>query len=105
MMVCMILRWFYLGETLFHYHYDKEASKEVYSEMVDFFSEFLYDCHAWSKDGDFIYERGAWVRCYGVPLHAWNPFFSCLVFDCGRVLKVDEVSSKKLQPGWYKMGG
>jgi len=38
-------------------------------------------------------ERGAWVRIYGVPLHAWNyDFFKLCVYDCGRLLRIDDIS-------------
>ncbi|MCI92227.1 hypothetical protein A2U01_0113523, partial [Trifolium medium] len=37
----------------------------------------------WEKNA-LPYQRGAWVRLYGVPLHAWNvQFFKLCVFDCG----------------------
>jgi hypothetical protein len=26
-----------------------------------------------------LYERSAWVRCYWIPLHAWNIFFFFLM--------------------------
>lgn len=38
-------------------------------------------------------ERGAWVKIYGVPLHAWNyDFFKLCVLDCGRLLKIDDIT-------------
>lgn len=86
------------GDKVFIYHFDKEVFKEVYSEMMDFFLEFLYYFQPMSKDGNFIYEIKAWVTCYKVHLHAWNAaFFSCLICDCMRDLKVDECSSEKLR--------
>ncbi|PNX55277.1 putative sulfate transporter, partial [Trifolium pratense] len=42
------------------------------------------------------YRRGAWVRLYGIPLQAWNEdFFKLCVFDCGRLLRVDNSSMEK----------
>jgi len=42
------------------------------------------------------FQRGAWLRVYGIPLHAWNEFFLKLcVLDCGRYLRVDSVSLNK----------
>ena len=33
------------------------------------------------------------MRIYGVPLHAWNiDFFKLCVFDCGRLLKIDDIT-------------
>jgi len=43
-----------------------------------------------------IYDRGAWVRCYGVPLHAWDDiFFLELASSQGRLLKIDDITSNK----------
>ncbi|GAU25531.1 hypothetical protein TSUD_280160 [Trifolium subterraneum] len=42
----------------------------------------------WGKEV-LPYRRGAWIRLYGIPLHAWNVhFFKLCVLDCGRVEKV-----------------
>lgn len=58
-------------DKVFLYHFDKEASEAVFTETLDFFSEFLYDCRVWSTEGEVKCERGEWVRCLGVPLHVW----------------------------------
>ncbi|GAU35351.1 hypothetical protein TSUD_337430 [Trifolium subterraneum] len=45
---------------------------------------------------DVIYERGAWVHCFGVLVHAWNNiFFAELAESHGRLLKIDECTSNK----------
>ncbi|GAU49838.1 hypothetical protein TSUD_408070 [Trifolium subterraneum] len=42
------------------------------------------------------YHRGAWVRFYGIPLHAWNvEFFKLCVLECGRFLRADICSADK----------
>ena len=42
------------------------------------------------------FQRGAWLRWYGIPLHAWNEsFFKLCVLDCGRYLRTDICSLKK----------
>jgi len=41
------------------------------SEVAEFFNNFFSKPVLWNKD-TLIRERGAWVRIYGVPLHAWN---------------------------------
>ena len=41
------------------------------SEAADFFNNFFSKPVRWNKD-TLVRERGAWVRIYGVPLHAWN---------------------------------
>ena len=44
-----------------------------------------------------VRERGAWVRIYGVPLQTWNSdFFKLCVYDCGRLLKVDDSTLEKI---------
>ena len=42
------------------------------------------------------YERGAWLRVYGIPVHAWNDvFFRLCVSGIGRFLYVDECTTDK----------
>jgi hypothetical protein len=42
------------------------------------------------------FHRGAWVRIYGIPVHAWNEsFFKLCVMDCGRYLRTDGMSMDK----------
>jgi len=39
------------------------------------------------------FQRGAWIRLYGIPIHAWNEnFFKLCVLDCGRYLRTDNCS-------------
>ncbi|GAU42656.1 hypothetical protein TSUD_398610 [Trifolium subterraneum] len=52
----------------------------------------------WMRWGPEVkhYQRGAWVRVYGVPVHAWNVnFFKLCVFDCGRFLRADSCSADR----------
>jgi len=65
------------------------------NEAAEFFDNFFSKPVQWNKD-TLIRERGAWVRVYGVPLHAWNiDFFKLCVLDCGRLLKVDDITSDR----------
>jgi len=49
----------------------------------------------WDK-GDVPFHRGAWLRLYGIPLHAWNEyFFKLCVMECGRFLRTDMCSLEK----------
>jgi len=74
---------------------DNENVSSVLLEASIFFEHFFSKPVKWNKD-ILIRERGAWVRIYGVPLHAWNSnFFKLCVFDCGRLLRVDEVTVEK----------
>jgi len=62
------------------------------SAASDFFNKFFSPPVRWTKDTT-VRERGAWVRIFGVPLHAWNfDFFKLCVYDCGRLLKVDDIT-------------
>lgn len=60
-----------------------------------FFGMLFANIHRWS-DSDVKYERGAWVRVFGVPVHAWNiEFFKLCVLGAGRFLHVDECTEAK----------
>jgi len=62
------------------------------SEASEFFNNFFSQPVRWNKD-TLVRERGAWVRIYGVPLHAWNyEFFKLCVYDCGRLLRIDDIT-------------
>lgn len=74
---------------------NKEDVWKVFNDAIDFFGMLFSDLHQWSA-GDVIYERGAWLRVYGTPIHAWNiNFFKVCVKDCGRFLNVDECTSDR----------
>jgi len=61
----------------------------------EFFSLFLTNLRRWDKEV-LPFQRGAWLRMYGVPLHAWNEaFFKLCVFNCGRFLRTDCCSVDK----------
>jgi hypothetical protein len=59
---------------------------QVIDNARDFFNLFFSQIVRWNKD-IVKFERGAWVRIYGIPVHAWNSsFFKLPVIDCGRFL-------------------
>jgi hypothetical protein len=61
----------------------------------EFFKLVFSNWTRWDYDGR-PYQRGAWVRLYGVPLNAWNvDFFKLCVFDCGRFIRADSCSAEK----------
>ncbi|GAU10651.1 hypothetical protein TSUD_421200, partial [Trifolium subterraneum] len=65
---------------------------------------FLDDCIPWSQEMSQVYERGAWIRCYGVPLIAWNSiFFAELVESQGRLLLIDECTVSKQRMGFARI--
>ena len=46
----------------------------------------------WKKDA-LPFQRGAWLRVYGIPIHAWNEgFFKICVLDCGIYLRSNDCS-------------
>ena len=71
---------------------------DVYSsinEAKDFFDHFFMN-YARSEKKILLFQRGAWLRIYGVPIHAWNvSFFKLCIFECGRFLHMDDDSMEK----------
>jgi len=64
---------------------------ELFNTAADLIGNFLEDCRPWTNGTIVNYERGAWGRCYGVPLQAWNNiFFLELAATQGRLLKTDD---------------
>ncbi|PNX60099.1 putative sulfate transporter, partial [Trifolium pratense] len=62
---------------------------------VEFFKLIFSNWTRWDQDWR-PYQRGAWVRLYGVPLDAWNvEFFKLCVFECRRFLRADSCSAEK----------
>ncbi|GAU25958.1 hypothetical protein TSUD_373590 [Trifolium subterraneum] len=67
-------------------------AREIVNGAKDFFSLLFSNWERWGNVG-LPYQRGAWVRLYGIPIHAWNVnFFKMCVFDCGRFLRADSCS-------------
>jgi hypothetical protein len=65
----------------------------------EFFDLFFSNRVRWKKETALGYaQRGAWVRLYGIPLHAWNEiFFKLCVMDCGRYLRADSYTVEKVR--------
>ncbi|KEH25500.1 DUF4283 domain protein [Medicago truncatula] len=60
--------------------------------MLFLFAHFFTDLVPWVKKV-MSFQRGAWLRLYGIPLHTWNEnFFKLCVLDYGRYLRVDSGS-------------
>ena len=69
---------------------------ELFSTAADLIGNFWEDCRPWTKETIVNYERGAWVRCYGVPIQAWNNiFFLELAATQGLLLKIDDFTINK----------
>jgi hypothetical protein len=69
----------------------------VINEAIDFFGMIFSDMQKWSSK-EVRYERGAWLRVYGVPVHAWNDsFFRLCVSGIGKFLHADDCTVDKVR--------
>lgn len=67
----------------------------VFNEAIHFFGMLFGDLHKWSPV-EVNYERGAWLRVYGTPVHAWNElFFKLCVSGYGRFIRSDSCTVDK----------
>jgi len=65
---------------------------EIVGNAKQFFDLIFYNMVHWKKEV-LPFQRGAWIRLYGIPIHAWNEsFFKLCVLDCGRYLRADNCS-------------
>jgi hypothetical protein len=68
---------------------------QVFNEALEFFSMFFSNVHRWTSK-DVRYERGACLRIYGIPIHAWHDvFFKLCVTGVGIFLHADECTVDK----------
>ena len=66
----------------------KDGLMSIISEAYDFLNMFFLGLRPWSKNEVCNYERGTWLRLYGIPLHAWNfEFLNLCSLLFGRLLK------------------
>lgn len=64
-------------------------------EAQDWLATWFSDMRKWSPS-EVDSERLTWVRCYGMPVHAWNKsFFKCVVFGTGEFVALDEDTEKR----------
>ncbi|XP_027351182.1 uncharacterized protein LOC113862294 [Abrus precatorius] len=57
--------------------------------------KWFYDLREWHPNVVAV-RRVTWVRCYGVPLHAWSElFFRKLVSSLGDFIQIDQVTTKR----------
>jgi len=50
------------------------SASEIVREAKQFFDLIFASMVRWDKEA-MPFQRGAWLRVYGIPLHAWNEFF------------------------------
>jgi hypothetical protein len=83
------------GDKVFLRCRDDGDMLKTFNEAIDFFSLLFSDFHQWLSE-DSSYERGAWVRVYGTPLHAWNvSFLKMCTSVCGRFVRADDCTLDK----------
>ena len=83
------------GDRVFLHSTGDANFSKVLSEAHDFFGMLFSNFHKWSESS-VRYERGAWLRVYGIPVHAWNDvFFRLCVSGIGRFLFVDDCTTDK----------
>jgi hypothetical protein len=67
---------------------DVEVSTILVGARV-FFDHIFSNIVRWDKQL-VPFQRAAWFRLYGIPLHTWNEqIFKLCVLDCGRFLRTD----------------
>jgi len=83
------------GDKVFITCNDDEDVWQLIHGAMDFFRMLCSNFQRWTSK-EFQYERGAWLRVYGIPIHAWNDaFFKLRVLSVGRFIHVDECTTDK----------
>jgi hypothetical protein len=59
------------GDKVFLRSRNNEDVLHLFNEAIHFFGFLFIAVHKWTST-DTRYERSAWVRLYGIPIHAWN---------------------------------
>ncbi|MCI27514.1 DUF4283 domain protein, partial [Trifolium medium] len=76
---------------------DKVGEVKEVVEAVGWWCSLFDKVVPWSPDL-VINQRVTWLRCYGVPLHAWgNDLFRSIAFKFGRFIEVDEKTKHMLR--------
>ncbi|GAU28487.1 hypothetical protein TSUD_294900 [Trifolium subterraneum] len=91
------LKWARLGvvATVFIHSLTVEDVMINFNMARQFFDQIFSSIVRWDKEL-LPFQRGAWVRLYCIPLHAWNvDFFKLSVMDCGRYLRADECTMER----------
>ena len=64
----------------------------IINDAKEFFEHLFTNFVRWEKKV-MSFQRGAWLRLYGILIHAWNEtFFKLCTLDCGRFLRTDSCS-------------
>jgi len=83
------------GDRVFIHCNGGEDVWTVFNDAINFFGMLFSNIQNWSPS-EVRYERGAWLRIYGVPVHAWNEdFFKLCVSGLGRFILADACTVDK----------
>jgi len=67
----------------------------ILNDAKEFFAHLFTNIVRWEKNV-VPFQRGAWLRLYGIPLHAWNEsFFKLCLLDVGRFMRADSCTVEK----------
>jgi len=73
----------------------------VFNDVVHFFGMLFSTIRKWSPS-EFKYERGAWLRIYGVPIHAWTEdFFSSDYVSWIQADLYVPMNARSTREGWF----
>lgn len=74
---------------------DDEAIPNLINNAKDWIGDWFEEIRSWCPS-EIDNERLVWLKCYGIPAHAWNKeFFSFLFSGIGSFICADESTEKK----------
>ncbi|GKV09910.1 hypothetical protein SLEP1_g21342 [Rubroshorea leprosula] len=76
---------------------DKDEIKDLVETTPEWLGQWFEEVKPWSPSS-IAQERFVWIRCQGVPIHAWGPeLFSSIGAVWGKVISLDDSTSKKIR--------
>ncbi|GKV01589.1 hypothetical protein SLEP1_g14135 [Rubroshorea leprosula] len=76
---------------------DKDEIKDLVETTPEWLGQWFEEVKPWAPS-TVAKERFVWIRCQGVPIHAWGPeFFSSIGAVWGKVISLDDSTSKKIR--------
>ncbi|CAL0328736.1 unnamed protein product [Lupinus luteus] len=72
----------------------QEDASCIFNEKEQWWKSIFKEVRCWSPSL-YSLERKVWIRCLGVPIHAWSiDFFKAVTISIGEFIKVDSVTEK-----------
>ncbi|GKU94304.1 hypothetical protein SLEP1_g7819 [Rubroshorea leprosula] len=76
---------------------DKDEIKDLVETTPEWLGQWFEEIKPWSPSM-VAGERFMWIRCQGIPVHAWGPeFFNTIGAVWAKVISLDDRTSKKLR--------